>query len=494
MARMKRTATSKEGVFKEGSLYGFRAKFIDPATGRPRDLVDPRRFKTQKLAVDARATFLVDLGAGREVAPPKDYTLQGYLDEVWLPRLRRRAKTGEIQDSTRVWYEEKISRYITKAPFGIGQVKLRGLRKSHVDALYDHLLDVGGSGDPHANRGHADEVYDLIERLRSGPRPVSFSKIAEQIAATIDGEEGITKNAVARISARSQQEKPVRVGGLSRGHVMDVHTVLKKILGDAVDEDPPLIIRNVAASTTPRKIARAVANPKPKNAIWSPTQLVQFLGFVKERSLRSWVAFLFVALTGQRRGMVCGVRWSDCEFERSEVRVGANTIRVIKHVAEIRPHGKTADGHWIAMPGPLVDALKALRARQNEERLIFGCSHTCTANPDEECVLEGYHDHDLVFAHPDGMPLHPEDDYYDQFVAMQERFNREHPDAELPRANVHALRHAWNTMAKKAGYDDHRLKAQMAWSSTAMAEVYVHVEADHEMAEDVARRLLGGVG
>jgi len=80
-------------------------------------------------------------------------------------------------------------------------------------------------------------------------------------------------------------------------------------------------------------------------------------------------------------------------------------------------------------------------------------------------VGRAYRDHDLVFAMPDGRPLHPER-FSREFTQTVER-------SPLPRIRLHDLRHTWATLALQAGV---QVQERLGHSTIAVTlDTYSHV-------------------
>ena len=121
----------------------------------------------------------------------------------------------------------------------------------------------------------------------------------------------------------------------------------------------------------------------------------------------------------------------------------------MNHKIVVKPYGKTGNGHAIMLDEGTLAILRYWRSFQNQERLVLGSNHVC-ASPEPGCDAAGCHDRDLVFARPDGNYLHPER-FSREFKRAQARYNRDNPDTPLPEISLHALRHAWATVALEVG-------------------------------------------
>lgn len=118
-------------------------------------------------------------------------------------------------------------------------------------------------------------------------------------------------------------------------------------------------------------------------------QLAHFIAHVESHRLGT--AFYLAATTGMRRGEVLGLRWRDVDLDVGRLAVRQTVVAPANQIQFSTP--KTAKGiRSIALDGGTVEALRAHRRRQAQERLAFG--------PD-------YADNSLVFCQPDGMPMQP---------------------------------------------------------------------------------------
>jgi integrase len=106
--------------------------------------------------------------------------------------------------------------------------------------------------------------------------------------------------------------------------------------------------------------------------------------------------------------------------------------------------------------------------------------------------VKRYHVRDLVFARPDGNYLHPER-FSREFKRAQRRYNRDHPNEQLPEISIHALRHGWAAVALVAGVPMKVVQDRLNHASERItADIYTHVRAplQSDAAEPVAERIL----
>jgi integrase len=137
-------------------------------------------------------------------------------------------------------------------------------------------------------------------------------------------------------------------GGLSAKTVRYISTIIGKALSDA--EKKGLVARNVArAATAPSaKAARA-----PEMKFWTPTQLRAFFDFLADDDLLPLVRL--TAMTGARRGEMCGLRWDDVDLDAGRVAIRRQRISIRRlHVLE-RPPAAPLPRHLRRRGGPGAD-------------------------------------------------------------------------------------------------------------------------------------------
>jgi integrase len=251
--------------------------------------------------------------------------------------------------------------------------------------------------------------------------------------------------------------------------------VLHKALADAVEEGR--LIRNVAAVGTVRK--RLPKHQRPEHRTWTAAELARFLDHLDRTNDPLYPAVVLAATTGLRRGEVLGLRWADVDLDRGRAAIRQTLGAVRDPDADSGTHRptfgtpKTSRGErTVPLPAQTVAALRAHRKRQLQERLVVG--------PD-------YTDQGLVFAEPDGNPIHP-----DRFARQ---FRARLAAADVPAIRFHDLRHTWATLALQAGVHPKVVQEVLGHSSIAITlGTYSHVipSMQEQAADTVAALVFGG--
>ena len=250
-------------------------------------------------------------------------------------------------------------------------------------------------------------------------------------------------------------------GGLSTRTVRYIHMILRRALSDAVRWNR--LARNPAdQADPPRQGASASMN------VWAADELKAFLDHVSGDRLHA--AWMVLATTGVRRGEALGLRWRDVDLDSARLAIRQTLLSVRKEVFFSTP--KTVKSRRsVALDPRTVAALSAHRARQNEERLVFG---------------GGWPDHDLVFTGEDGEPVHPDH--------LSWAFNRHVKQADLPRIRLHDLRHTHASLALAAGIHPKVVSERLGHATVSITlDIYSHAipALQEEAAEKVAALVFG---
>ncbi len=171
-----------------------------------------------------------------------------------------------------------------------------------------------------------------------------------------------------------------------------------------------------------------------------------------------------------RRGEVAGLRWGDLDPEAGRLAVRRSLVTAGYAVSWSEPKTERSRRSVALDPGTL-DAVRAHRARQAQEKLALGAA---------------YADEDLVFCREDGRPLHPE--------RLSKLFAACVREAGLRPIRLHDLRHTHATLALQAGVHPKVVSERLGHGDVGITlNVYSHVvpAMEEEAAARVAALVFG---
>jgi integrase len=250
-------------------------------------------------------------------------------------------------------------------------------------------------------------------------------------------------------------------GGLAPSTVRQVHAVLHSALKQAVRWN--LLVRNPASAVDAPRVPRHRIDPL------SLGQVEALLAEAEQDRLHA--LYVLAVTTGLRQGELLGLQWSDIDWGSAELRVRRQLMRGPEGFEF--PEPKTASGRRVvSLPARAVDALRAHRSRQLEERLAAGAA---------------WHDWDLVFCNTVGKPIEGQNLTRRSFKPLLAR-------AGLPPIRFHDLRHTAATLLLAQNVHPKVVQERLGHSQIAVTmDTYSHVMPSMQReAADKLDAMLGG--
>jgi integrase len=186
-----------------------------------------------------------------------------------------------------------------------------------------------------------------------------------------------------------------------------------------------------------------------------------------ERTPHRNAALYHIAIRcGLREGELIGLRWTDIDLDRRELRVAGQLQQGKRKGAKYRSH------RTIPLTPDLVRVLRWHLQNQVEERRVSA---------------EGWNAAGLVFCSDVGTPLLPSN--------LNMQFDRLLKRAKLPDIRFHDLRHTYAALSIAAGVQLFTLSRRLGHSSIAVtSNTYGHLYANHTEDVEAIDRLLRRAG
>lgn len=246
--------------------------------------------------------------------------------------------------------------------------------------------------------------------------------------------------------------------GLAPSSRMVICAVLKKALNDAVGWDK--LSRSPAARVKTPRVGQT------RVTAWSPTELNRFLVHVTGDRLEA--LWRLGAMTGMRRGELCGLRWQDVDLEARTLRVEQQALPTPGGVTFGSPKSKRSR-RTITLDAATVTTLRDHRDRQLAEQAL---------------AADLYQHDDLVFPDEIGRVTHPN--------AISNQFVIRRKGAGIPVGSVHVLRHTHATIALEARCPLHVVAARLGDRPETLLATYAHLlpTSDAAVADAVAAAII----
>jgi integrase len=307
---------------------------------------------------------------------------------------------------------------------------------------------------------------EWLPGVKATIRPTTYRSYEQHVMCHICPHIGSIKLATltgSRVNALyaklAEEGKKDGKSGLSPLTIHHVHTCLHKACKDAVRWGR--LPKNPLDSADPPSTRGAA---KKEMQTWNAKQLGAFLAATKDDRLAH--LWRVLAMTGMRRGEVCGLRWEDVDLEKGRLSVRRALIPHEDGVIVSEP--KTARGRRVvALDVVTIEAFKAQAARQIEDR-------------DEADVA--WEETGYIFTREDGQALHPQ--------SVSRSFERALNAAKLPRIRLHDLRHTHASLALAAGINPKVVSERLGHATVSITlDTYSH--AIPALQEEAAERIAG---
>lgn len=309
------------------------------------------------------------------------------------------------------WFEEYANKHLKpktlydykrmrpRITAGLGHLKVSKIKPAHLMAFYDNLEEKGIRQDSSFTATAA-----LLKLLPHGTR----GALAKEAGVGL---------AVSRVF----NEHPKKGGKLNSNSVLHYHAMLSSVFRKGVQWG--LINENPCARAERPKASEIDVETLDEEDI---ARLLEALADVPAHFS---VITQLALLTGARRGEICGLRWSDIDFEKGTLSI-KRTVQFIPGEGIVFTSPKTKRSRrCIRIGADCLELLKEYRQHQIQERLRIGSKWARKVTIENGKVV----DNDMLFTRWNGEPLDPE-----TVSTWFPRFWEEHG---LPAVHFHSLRH-----------------------------------------------------
>jgi len=379
--------------------------------------------------------------------------------ETWF---RDYAET-QLRPRTILAYKQLIGRTVE----ALGHLPLDHIQPQHLSAFYKNLAEPGIK-----DRATYICTVELKAQIKAGGFGINqFCELAQIADTTLRAAwngQPIAEQSALNISNAlglgfdktfTPKTKDRVLSANTIGHY---HSFISAVLERAVKWN--LILSNPCRRIDPPKIEKKTPQYLNEHEAARMLELLQ----VEDDPYRT--IFILLLYTGMRRGELMGLEWKDIDFNTGVLSI-CRTSQYIKERGIFTDDVKNKSSHRsMKLPENIIDRLKQYKAWQLEESAKLG---------------DRWQDTDRLFTTWDGAPMSPNSPYF-----WLQRFLARH---DLPKINVHSLRHTNATLLISQGINVRTVAGRLGHSQTSTTmDIYSHeLQSADAAAADALEGILG---
>lgn len=345
----------------------------------------------------------------------------------------------------------------------LGHIKLSRLQPHHLMEFYNNLSE---------NGIRRDTKYKACENFKklvaaAGYTQKSLSAAANVGVSTIRAcYEGrnVSKETADKLSAALGKKNifaPVDDNTtLADTTIVKYHRILSSILTTAVQWQ--VIPSNPCGRVKPPHVEYKEA------PVLDEIQLDNLINCLDNEPLKYKTIVMLVLYTGMRRGELCGLNWSDIDFDRSVVHITKALLYTPENgLFEDTP--KTRQSHRaVSIPQEMIILLKQWKIEQCKQKFLLG---------------DQWKNSEKVFTSNDGDLMRP-----DSLTAWFQRFIKRN---NLPNAHLHTLRHISATLLIAGGVDVATVSNRLGHANKSTTlNIYTHAIKSDAAAANLLQDIL----
>lgn len=240
----------------------------------------------------------------------------------------------------------------------------RGGRRGAEDALRRLCNEVAGG----RYRGTEQTVAYLLARWTEHAGPSWSPRTAEKVEEVIRlhiapaiGSRPLAKLAPADLD---KLYRTMSANGLSAARVRTAHSVIRRALAQA--ERWEWVERNVAAKASPPSVRQ------PEVKAPTPAEVLEAIAAAEDRYPGLALFLHLAAVTGARRGELCGLRWSDVDLAAGAVRISRAIVEVRDDRSLLVKEPKAGRGRTVAVDPATAERVRTHMAAMAERAMVNG--------------------------------------------------------------------------------------------------------------------------
>lgn len=379
--------------------------------------------------------------------------------EYWLDEYAKK----QLRSTTLKGYTDMLKRIYP----AIGHIRIDRIQPNQLMEFYSNLQEKGIRGNKKYSFNSDFKMY-----LKSlGMTQIVLSNKAEtsiQVVESLVRGDNITEESAMKISKVFEVPlgkvfKPVKSNDkpLAPKTVLHYHRLISSILEKAVKWQA--IYANPCDRVEAPKIERKEARYLDEK------QAALLLDLLNKEPLQYKVMITLLLYSGMRRGELCGLEWTDIDFENNIADINKSLLYVNgKGVFEDTTKNFSSK-RVIKIPVTVIELLREHKAAQGVERFRLG---------------DKWEESGKLFTQWNGRPIHPDTitSWFHDFIKR----------CDLPDISIHSLRHTNATLLIANGVDLRTVSKRLGHAQlSTTGNIYTHaIQSADERAADVLGDIL----
>lgn len=377
--------------------------------------------------------------------------------DVW----REKYAEPQLKASTLARYNDLLERIIP----ALGHIRLDRLQPQHLLDFYENLREDGMK----RTVKHRMKIDFRAYLKESGCTKVSFaslSGVSISVLNSITQDGNISHESAQKIAqaiGRPLEEVFESVGGgsLSSKTILHYHRLISAILQVAVQWQ--VIPSNPCSRVKAPRVERKEAE------YFDDEEAIYILQRINDESPTHKAMIYILLYTGMRRGELCGLEWSDIDFENDIIRIRNNSVYTSgKGITTTTP--KTESSVRVdKVPHVVMEVLQDHKHAQNIQRIAMGANWQNTQR---------------IFTQRNGAPIFP-----DTVSAWFKGFLKK---IGIEGRSLKSLRHTNASLMIASGVDVRTVAGRLGHSQTSTTtNIYAHmIKSANEKAAEAIEDLL----
>jgi len=361
---------------------------------------------------------------------------------------------------------ERYKALLVRINQAIGNIRLDKLRPDHLQKFYknlgeDGIKSTGSTATCVADLTHIIKSEKGVSKVKvaehAGVAPVTVTSACQGKRISLTSAQAIAKALEYPVEKLFKIEK--EHAPLSDKTIQHHHRLISSILQTAVQWQ--IIYDNPARRVKPPKVER-------KEAVWlEDTEAQKVVEALASAPIKWRTAILLLLHSGIRRGELCGLEWSDIDFENNLIHIQRASQYVVGMGVIEKDTKNFSSVRVIKLDTEIMEVLQQYKIWQTEQILLQGDRWHRKIPIKDAHGKVSMQKNERLFTQENGLPINP-----DSVTDWVKKFREKN---SLPQFTPHTLRHTNISLLIAAGIPLRNVASRAGHANlTSISKTYAH--------------------